>query len=118
MPVAISTKAKQNGPRKRLVTVPNAEPSVTGSAFKPERADPFKSSWHRIIFNRPDASAEFFIVNEESPNRWVAHCAGEDPLYNPWTGEPFTNKKNCIKAVKFKLVRGHWPNKRKRLFIQ
>jgi hypothetical protein len=40
---------------------------------------------------------------------WVALMPGDGFVINPWTNKPFTNRKDCVKAVKYKLSRGYWP---------
>lgn len=31
------------------------------------------------------------------------------PIENPWTQKPFTNLKDCVKVVRYRLRRGYFP---------
>lgn len=97
MPAKASTKTKWPG--ERLVTVSGADPSVAGSDRETHKAHPFHE--------RLDLPGQIVFL-QCSEGGWTA-MSQFGFFVNPWTGKPFTNRKDCVKAVKYRLLKGYWP---------
>jgi hypothetical protein len=104
--VTTSTKKeKPNGRRERVGSVSNAGSSVTSCTRKPDEAAPFRK-YHRL-----QILGQVVIVEQRFEGFTAMTPVG--PIENPWRNQPFTNLKDCIKVVTYRMRKGYFPGMKK-----